>query len=69
MIGYRTFSWRLTVSNLADAEHLVEPAIKARRRVREAAWHWREDPTETAMKALSQRPAASTSPRIYRATG
>ena len=37
MIGYRTFSWRLTVSNRADAEHLVEPAIEARRRVREAA--------------------------------
>ena len=52
MIGYRTFSWRLTVSNRADAEHLVKPALEARRRVREAAWHWREDPTEATMKAL-----------------
>jgi hypothetical protein len=52
MIGYKTFSWRLTASNRADAEHLVEPAIEARRHVREAAWHWREDPTEAAMKAL-----------------
>jgi hypothetical protein len=52
MIGYRTFSWRLAVSNRADAEQLVEPALEARRRVREAAWHWREYPTEAAMKAL-----------------
>jgi hypothetical protein len=52
MIGYRTFSWRLPVSNLADVERLVEPAIEARRRVREAAWYWREGPTEAAMKAL-----------------
>jgi hypothetical protein len=52
MIGYRTFSWRLPVSNRADAERLVEPAIEARRRVREAAWHWREDPTDAAMKVL-----------------
>ena len=52
MIGYRTFSWRLTVSNRADAEHLVKPALEARRRVREAAWHWREVPTEAAMNAL-----------------
>ena len=52
MIGYRTFSWRLTVSNRADAEHLVKPAIDARRRVTEAAWHWREGSTEAAMKVL-----------------
>jgi hypothetical protein len=36
----------------ADAEHLVKPALEARRRVREVAWHWREGPTEAAMKAL-----------------
>jgi len=52
MIGYRTFSWRLAVSNRADAEHLVKPALEARRRVKEAAWHWREGPTEAAMKAV-----------------
>ena len=52
MIGYRTFPWRLPVSNRADAEHLVQPALEARRRVREAAWHWREYPTEAAMKAV-----------------
>jgi hypothetical protein len=52
MIGYRTFSWRLPVSNHADAENLVKPALEARRRVREAAWHWREGPTEAAMKAV-----------------
>jgi hypothetical protein len=52
MIGYRTFSWRLAVSNRADAEQLVKSALDARRRVREAAWHWREYPTEAAMKAV-----------------
>ena len=52
MIGYRTFSWRLPASNRADAEHLVKPALEDRQRVREAAWHWREAPTEAAMKAL-----------------
>jgi hypothetical protein len=52
MIGYRTFSWRLAVSNRADAQHLVKPALEARQRVREAAWHWRECPTEAAMKAV-----------------
>ncbi len=52
MIGYRTFSWRLAVSNRADAEQLVKPALEARGRVREAACHWREYPTEAAMKAV-----------------
>jgi hypothetical protein len=52
MIGYRMFSWRLPASNRADAERLVNPAIEARRRAREAAWHWREAPAEAAMKAL-----------------
>ena len=52
MMGYRTFSWRLAVSNRADAEQLVKPALEARRRVREAAWHWREYPTDAAMKAV-----------------
>jgi len=52
MIGYRTFSWRLAVSNRADAEQLTKPALEARRRVREAAWHWRECPTDAAMKAV-----------------
>jgi hypothetical protein len=52
MIGNRTFSWRLKVSNRAAAELLVKPAIEARRRVREAAVHWREAPTEAAMKAV-----------------
>ena len=52
MIGYRMFSWRLAVSNRADAEQLVKPALEARRRVREAAWHWREYPTDVAMKAV-----------------
>jgi hypothetical protein len=52
MIGYKTFSWRLPVNNRGDAERLVKPAIEARRRVREAAWHWREDPTEAATKAV-----------------
>ena len=46
------FSWRLPASNRADVEHLIKPAIEARRRVREAAWHWREGPSEAAMKAL-----------------
>ncbi len=52
MIGYRTFSWRLPVSNRADAEQLVKPTLEGRRRVREAAWRWREYPTEAAMKAV-----------------
>jgi hypothetical protein len=29
MIGYRAFSWRLAVSNRADAEQLVKPALEA----------------------------------------
>jgi hypothetical protein len=52
MIGYRTFSWRLKVNNRAEAELLVKPALEARRRVKEAAWHWREGPTEAAMRSL-----------------
>jgi hypothetical protein len=42
MFGYRMFSWRLTASNRADAEHLIKPALECRRRVGEAARSWRE---------------------------
>jgi hypothetical protein len=40
------------MSNRAEAEQLVKPALEARRRVREAACYWRESPTEAAMKAV-----------------
>jgi hypothetical protein len=52
MIGYRMFSWRLPASNRADADRLVKPALEDRQRVREAACHWREAPTEAAMKTI-----------------
>jgi hypothetical protein len=47
MIGYTTFSWRLAARNRAEAEELVRPAVEARRRVSEAARHWRECPAES----------------------
>jgi len=52
MYIYKERKSKITASNRADAEHLAKPALEARRRVREAAWHWREDPTEAAMKVL-----------------